>query len=189
VLDHSGQGELFILSAESAGCLPDKTGVFADEAGEGGLALLLKLAECKIAVDLVDVQLQAEDGVVFDGDVDKNIYVICKSLAGEVLEAGDAGGASAPCFRLYFGDEGIGGRVLFDQLKAVVVLFLPEGMACYVCYDPETKAPEGVVQRLGDIGGELGESYWLDQSKSLSGFGIKLRKAWKLALYFLLSSL
>jgi len=153
VLDHPGQGELFILCAESAGCLPDKTWVFADEACEGGLALLFELAECKIAVDLVDVQLQAEDGMVFDGDVDKDIYIIGKPLAGDALEAGDAGSASAPCFRLYFGDEGVGGRVLFDEVKAVVILFLPEGMACYVCYDPETKAPEGVVQRLRDIGG------------------------------------
>jgi len=136
--------------------LPDKTGVFADEAGEGGLALLLELAQGEIAVDLVDVQLETEYGVVFDGDVDENIYIIGKALAGDVLEAGDAGSASAPCFRLNFGDEGVGGRVFFDKVKAVVVLFLAEGMACYVCYDPETKAPEGVVQRLRDIGGELG---------------------------------
>ena len=153
MLDHARQGELFVLCAEAAGCLPDKTGVFADEAGEGGLALLFELAEGKIAVDLVDVQLEAEDGVVFDGHIYKNINIIGKALPGNVLEVCDAGSASAPGFRLDPGDEGVGSCVLFDQVKAVVILFLSVGMACYVCYDPETKAPEGVVQRLRDIGG------------------------------------
>ena len=127
--------------------------------------------------------------MVLDGDVDENIYIIGKALAGSALEAGNAGRAFAPGFCLYFCDEGVGCGVFFDQVEAVVVLFLAEGMTGNVCDNPECKALEGVVQRLRDIGRELGESYWLYQSKSLSGFGIKLRKAWKLALYFLLSSL
>jgi hypothetical protein len=189
VLDDAGQGQLFVLCAISAGGGPDEIGVLADEPGEGGLALLFELAQGEIAVDADDAQLEAEDGVVFDGDVDEDIYIIGKSLAGDAFEAGDAGRAPAPGFCLYPGDKGVGGRVFFDQVEAVVVLFLAEGMAGNVCDNPECKTLEGVVQRLRDIGGELGESYWLYQSKSLSGFGIKLRKAWKLALYFLLSSL
>jgi hypothetical protein len=189
VLDDSGQGQLFVLCTIAAGGWPDEIGVLADEPGECGLALLFELAQGKVAVDPDHAQLEAEDGVVFDGDVDKNIYIIGKPLAGGAFKAGDAGRALAPGLCLYPGDKGIGRGVFFDQVEAVVVLFLAEGMTGDVCDNPEREALKGVVQRLRDVGRELGESYWLYQSKSLSGFGIKLRKAWKLALYFLLSSL
>ena len=190
VLYDAGKRQLSVPGAiAAAGCCPYKFGVLADEPGEGGLALLFELAEGKIAVDLDQAELEAEDGVVFDGDVDKNVDIIRKTLAGGAFKAGNTGRAPAPGFCLYLGDESVGSGVFFDQVEAVVVLFLAEGMTGNVCDNPECKALEGVVQRLRDVGRELGESYWLYQSKSLSGFGIKLRKAWKLALYFLLSSL
>jgi hypothetical protein len=73
----------------------------------------------------------------------------------------------------------------------VIIFICAKGMAGDICDDPIAGFMKCIVQRLRDGSGELGKAERLcrDQSRSLSGLGMKFKKAWKLALYFRLSSL
>ena len=97
--------------------------------------------------------------MVIDGDIDEDLDIVGEALAGDMLEVADAEGAFAPGLGRYFCQEGAGTRVFFHQVKMMIVLIGLEGMACHVRDDPEVTIPEDIIQRRGDMGGELGETY------------------------------
>src|ERR1700754_4195915 len=92
--------------------LPDKVRVLPDEAVKGSQSFLLQSAKGKIYIYLVDIQLEAEDGMKVYGDIHQHIDIIGEALAGKGLKITDADGAFSPCFCLHLCNEGIGGGIL-----------------------------------------------------------------------------
>ena len=133
----------------------DEFGVFANQPFEGCEALGFEEAKGKGAVDLIDADLQAENGVKVDRDVDQDVDIVGETLPGEMLKVADADGAFSPGFGLDLCDKRIGVRIFFDQVEAVIVLIRAKGMVSDVSDDPEGELVEFVVDGLRDGGGQL----------------------------------
>lgn len=173
------KGERFVLCVITVPYFLYEFGVFPDKSGEGSLAFLFETAEGEIAVDVIDIELQAKNGVEIDRYVDQYIDVIGEALSGEGLKIADTCGSFSPGFCLHFCDDGIGDGILFDEIEVMVIFICAKGMVRDVCDDPKAGFAECFVQRLRDGSGKLRKAERLCgyQSRSLSGLGMKFRKA------------
>src|ERR1700743_1164856 len=85
ILDDGIECKIRVCGPVAFAFAPNVLGVFSYQSFEGILALLFEGTKRKVAVDLVEVELQAKDRMEADGYVDQYVDVVCKALAGACL--------------------------------------------------------------------------------------------------------